>query len=118
MKRLGGWISILQCALTAFLIIGCCAGCATQKVNWDGRVGAFTFDQVVLEMGPPDKSAKLQDGAMVAEWLTQRGFARGSVQNISGTWVEHYYEPPMPDYYLRLTFGPDGRLQAWKRVAK
>ncbi len=95
------------------------AGCATNpKINWDGRVGHFSFDQAVREMGPPDKSARLQDGSQVAEWLTQRGFSRGVVRSTSGTWVEQYYEPPMPDRYLRLTFGPDGTLQAWKRVVK
>jgi hypothetical protein len=118
MKHYGRWFCVLQCVLAGFLVAWWCAGCVTQKVNWDSRVGVFTFDQVVLEMGPPDRSAKLQDGVTVAEWLTQRGFARGTVQNTSGTWVEHYYEPPMPDYYLRLTFGPDGKLRAWKRVAK
>lgn len=118
MKRLRRWSSVWQCVLIGFLMVWCGVGCATQKVNWDGRVGVFTFDQAVLEMGPPDKPAKLQDGVTVAEWLTQRGFARGSVQQTSGTWVEHYYEPPMPDFYLRLTFGPEGKLRAWKRVAK
>jgi hypothetical protein len=23
-----------------------------------------------------------------------------------------------PDYYLRLIFGPDGKLQTWKKFAK
>lgn len=118
MKAKRPWLTFLWCALAGVLVAWWCTGCATQKVNWDSRVGVFTFDQAVLEMGPPDKSAKLQDGVTVAEWLTQRGFARGSVQQVSGTWVEHYYEPPMPDFYLRLTFGPDGKLRAWKRVAK
>jgi len=26
-----------------------------------------------------------------------------------------YETPPSPDRYLQLTFGPDGRLMAWKR---
>lgn len=118
MKRYGRWFCVLQCGVAGFLMVCWGAGCVTQRVNWDARVGVFTFDQAVLEMGPPDKTGKLEDGVAVAEWLTQRGFARGSVQNTSGTWVEHYYEPPMPDFYLRLNFGPDGRLRAWKRVAK
>ena len=33
------------------------------------------------------------------------------------TW--HYYvESSSPDRYLRLTFGPDGRLTRWQKVLK
>ena len=49
------------------------AGCAsTPKVDWDSRVGIFTYDQVVAEMGPPDKSSKLSDGSTVAEWFVKK----------------------------------------------
>jgi hypothetical protein len=51
------------------------AGCATQKkIDWAGRIGNYTFDQAVTELGPPDKQAKLQDGTVVAEWLVRRGY--------------------------------------------
>ena len=95
------------------------AGCATApKVNWNSRVGHYTFDQAVLELGPPDKSAKLQDGTLVTEWLTRRGLRHSTVHAMSGFWVQQYDAPASPDYFLRLTFGPDGVLQAWKRVIK
>jgi hypothetical protein len=107
-------------------------GCATApKIDWASRVGNYTYDQAVLELGPPDKSAKLTDGTTVAEWLTARG-GSGGYSGIDygygpyyGRWpyhyygpVYHYYESPSPDYYLRLTFGPDGKLKDWKRIRK
>lgn len=52
-------------------------GCATrQKIDWSARVGNYTFDQAVLDFGPPTKQAKLTDGTLVAEWQTQRGYAQ------------------------------------------
>jgi hypothetical protein len=50
----------------AFLL----SACATDKTNWQSRIGSYTYDQAVIELGPPDKEAKLTDGTKVAEWLT------------------------------------------------
>ena len=47
------------------------AGCATGRVDWSARVGSFTFDQAVVELGPPDKQAKLSDGRTVADWVSR-----------------------------------------------
>jgi len=103
--------------LAAFIFL--VTGCNTARVNWESRVGNYTYDQAVLELGPPDKSAKLTDGAIVAEWLTYRG-SRGSSYFYSPSpyYFSPYYEPPTPDRFLRLTFDPEGRLRAWQRVAK
>ena len=101
-------------------------GCrTTPKIDWNTRVGHFTFDQAVLELGPPDKSATLTDGRVVAEWLTDRGF-QGVTYRTSpfygpytyGPVVEYYGHPPAPDYFIRLTFDPSGNLADWKQVLK
>jgi hypothetical protein len=103
------------------------AGCATQKIDWAGRTGNYTLDQAVLEFGPPDKQAKLEDGTVVAEWLTRRGYRQVyPVGGYYGHCAPWYYGPfyptyvdsYTPDYFLRLTFGPDGKLKAWKKFAK
>jgi hypothetical protein len=95
------------------------AGCASTKINWNARVGEYTFDQAVLDYGPPDKSAKLTDGTQVCDWLTQRGYARGGYFTpIVGFGVHSFYDSPSPDYYLRLTFEPAGKLKAWKKFAQ
>ncbi len=58
--------------LAIVLLAALAVGCATSKIDWAGRVGTYTFDQAVLDLGPPDKQAKLTDGTVVAEWLTRR----------------------------------------------
>jgi len=101
------------------------AGCATGKVNWAARVGQFTHDEAIVELGPPDKQARLTDGSVVAEWLTKRGrsivYSGGAgYYGTSGYYGGIYpgYLQTGPDYFLRLTFGADGRLTAWKRFTR
>jgi len=95
------------------------AGCASMRMDWAGRVGHFSYDQAVLELGPPDKSATLMDRTVVAEWLTRKGYSYASAQYGYSPWYygpfyPGYAEVNSPDYFLRLTFGPDGMLKAWK----
>jgi hypothetical protein len=101
-------------------------GCTTTKIDWAGRVGVYTFDQAVLELGPPDKQALLTDGTRVADWMTRRGgmrrvavgpyFAYGPY--CSGPSYSNYIDYRIPDSFLRLTFDPDGQLQGWKKLAR
>lgn len=114
----GGWRVM---ALIALLL----AGCVTPpKIDWQARVGNYTYAQTVAELGPPDKSSRLADGSVIADWLTQHA------QTVSAP--EPYLLPPgtyfgpltpmssettLPAQYLRLTFGPDGKLKSWKQIA-
>jgi hypothetical protein len=105
-------------------------GCASTKIDWNSRIDKYTYDHAVMELGPPDKYAKLTDGTVVAEWLTRRGYSGGSVGLMYGYGYPYYgypyhvYPPyyvaaaPSPDYFIRLTFGPDGKLQAYKPVVR
>ena len=110
--------------LTAVLMVIILTGCATPKIDWSSRVGNYTFDQAVLELGPPDKQAKLEDGTLIAEWLTRRGYAYSSPVfgyspwSYYGAYYPAYVESHTPDYFLRLTFGPDGKLKSWKKLAR
>ena len=92
--------------------------CATNKVDWQSRVGNYTYDQAVLEFGPPDKQATLQDGTRVAEWLTSRSRARPGMATYLGGGVVHVSNDDGPDYFLRLTFAPSGQLQTFRKYAK
>ena len=54
--------------LAAALLTGCQT---TPPINWDSRVGNYTYDQAVKDYGPPDRQAKLSDGQVVAKWITR-----------------------------------------------
>ena len=111
------------CFLCAFVgaLVFLLAGCSTApKVDWNSRVGSYTFDQAVAELGPPDKQATLSDGATVAEWITHRsgfggmsiGIGGGSYSGHSGmgVGVGQSVGSGGSDQVLRLVFGPDGKL--------
>ena len=94
------------------------SGCATAKIDWSKRIGTYTYDQTVLELGPPDKQAKLSDGHIVAEWISRYYNGGGAV--VSGG----YYGNPgivsvsPPSYYeskLLLTFTTNNVLSAWSK---
>jgi hypothetical protein len=108
--------------LTALL-----AGCATTpKINWPARVGNYTYDQAGTEFGPPDKTAKLSDGATVAEWqerpeqivIAPEPYFFVPPGNYFGPFPPMYAENRFPAVYLRLTFAPDGRLEQFKEVSR
>ncbi len=100
------------------------AGCATLGIDWKARVGNYTYDQAVGELGPPDKSTALTDGTIVADWLRRRARTVSAPEPYllpSGTYfgplTPMYSETTVPAQYLRLTFGPDRKLKSWKEIA-
>ena len=95
-------------------------GCATARVDWAARIGHYTYEQAVLEMGPPDKQAKLADGTIVAEWLTHRGYAYtyGTPGPYGPFYPGYITTYTAPSQFMRLTFGPDGQLTDWKKLYK
>jgi hypothetical protein len=92
--------------LLALLVIGC----ATTKIDWNSRVGSYTFDDAVMELGVPDRQAPLTDGSIVAEWLTRRGGAWAHGHSFGRSRFHSYNVTEMPDRFLRLVFGPDKNL--------
>lgn len=115
-------IPILCLFLVPLLFSGCTT---TPKADWNTRIGNYTYDQAVLEMGPPDKVAPLTDGSKVADWLVSRGISEGFAPAFGpypaypyfyGPPSTYYSSMPSPDTFLRLTFGPDGKLFSWKKV--
>lgn len=97
-----------------------CAGCETYgKADWKARVGSYTWDQAIEELGPPESEAKTSDGSRVADWVISRSrtystairgpmFWSWSGQDVTTTAEAH----------LLLTFNAQGRLKAWKRIYK
>jgi hypothetical protein len=118
------WIGSRRMAAGLAGLIVLLAGCATQ-VDWAARVGHYSYDQAVTEMGPPSRFAKLTDGSEVADWLTQRGQtivspAGGAYYPYRGGWVGAAGPSSVvyttPNYYLRLSFDPAGKLKSWKTI--
>lgn len=100
------------------------AGCkSTPKVDWNSRIGNYTYDQAVAELGPPDKTAKLSDGKTVAEWIKHShgggmsfGMGTGFWGGGTGVGTSVGTSTGHPDRVLRLTFGPDGKLLEFKKT--
>lgn len=113
----------LGSGLVSLFLLAVLAGCASHKIDWAARVGNYTFDQAVIELGPPSKQAKLTDGTLVAEWQTQRGYTQtyyAPAYGYRGRYSGGYYPAPVttwtPDAFIRLTFDAAGNLTAWKKI--
>src|SRR5689334_12405830 len=97
--RTGLWATLLVALLVA--------GCATNKADWSSRVGTYTLDQAILELGPPDKQAQLQDKSVVADWMLRRGYA---YHYPAYTYWGSFYGPVYPGYYTD-GYSPDSFLR-------
>ena len=100
-------------------------GCATsRRIDWASRLGEYTRDEAILDLGPPDKTATLSDGRTIDEWLEREG-ATALLQFGTGSYL---YGGPMmqqglayragPDWFLRLYFDESDRLVDWKQVSR
>lgn len=94
------------------------AGCATTRIDWGNRIGSYTYDQAVLELGVPERQATLSDGTVVAEWLRRRGSAYGTFSYYPYSRFHYYDIDRFPDRYLRLIFAPDGVLIRAEKAAR
>jgi hypothetical protein len=97
------------------------AGCVTHRIDWNARVGNYTFDQAVTEFGPPDRQAKLSDGQLVTEWITRYNnggtiFVGGGLYGRPGS--VGFLQSTGPGCYeskLLLTFSTNNLLTAWAK---
>jgi len=99
-----------------FVVLG--SGCVSPRIDWDSRVGSYTYDEAVLEMGPPDKEAVLEDGRRVCEWLTTKGGSVATTPYGGYPYMGSYVVSESPDLFTRLIFTPEKRLESWKKVRK
>jgi hypothetical protein len=107
-------------AMLSFIFAGCKS---TPRVDWNSRIGNYTYNQAVEELGPPDKMAKLSDGKTVADWIKHShgggmsfGVGTGFYGSHTGVGTSVGTSTGYPDQVLRLTFGPDGKLQEFKKT--
>ena len=105
-------------------------GCATRpkvdpSIDWNSRIGSYTFEQAVAEIGKPDAVSESSDGR-VADWILKRspnmsfGFGIGNAvygpHVGTGVGVGTTVSPPPHGEYLRLVFDQNDKLKAWNRT--
>ena len=105
-------------------------GCASHpkidpNINWNDRIGNYTFDQALAELGKPAVVAESSEGRY-ADWVIKRspnmsfgfGVGGGSYGSHVGTGVGvgTSVSPPPHGEYLHLAFDAQGNLRAWSRV--
>lgn len=101
------------------LMAAFCLGCASKILDkYTSRIGTLTYDEALIELGPPNHVADLDNGGKVADWLQQssRVYSTPSTAVVVGSWPNGVLVSPggnigsTPSVYLLLTFGPDHRL--------
>ena len=105
-------------------------GCASHpkvdpNINWSDRIGNYTYDQALAELGPPAVIAESSEGRS-ADWVLKRspqmsfgfGIGGGTFGSHVGTGVGvgTSISPPPHGEYLHLDFDRDGKLKAWTKV--
>jgi len=103
------------------LLAGCKTAPPSQK--WTDRVGHYSYQQAVADMGTPVKTQRLSDGDMVAEWA-QNGPPGDNVVSFTSNRSGAPTESPTPDekafpdksynQVLALTFDTNDVLVAWQ----
>jgi hypothetical protein len=103
------------------LAVAFLAGCATAPpVDWNTRIGNYTYAQTVTELGPPDRQARLNDGKLVCKWFTQPPAGPRLNSGMSNYGNNGFSGGQTPgsvynDQMLQLTFGTNSTLTAWSK---
>lgn len=109
----------MRVAAVLGLIAVLCSGCASKFLDkYQSRIGTLTYDQALLELGPPNHVADLDGGGKVADWLQQssRVYSNPSTSFVVGPWPGGVVMNTggnvgsTPAVYLFLTFGSDHLL--------
>ena len=117
------WLLII----VIILLAGACASTpeiAVSDAEWKGRIGAYTYEQALAELGPPNVVGESGEGK-TAEWVIRQspatsfsfGFGGASYGGHSSTGVGAgtTVSPPPSGEYLRLRFDKSGKLAEWTK---
>ena len=111
-------------------LAGLSLSCASRpkidpNINWSQRIGNYTWEQALSELGRPAVVAESSEGRS-ADWIVKRspnvsfgiGVGGGSYGSGIGTGVGvgTSVSPPPRGEYLHLTFDPQGMLKSWSKV--
>lgn len=98
-------------------IIG--AGCATQDAKWNQRIGHFTYQQAVSELGQPATRETLADGRVSVEWVSRYNTSATSPE-MDSNFYEHaasfaHTDDATGESRLNLTFSTNNILTGWSK---
>jgi hypothetical protein len=115
-------------ALWLLALIWLLPGCSSPpKIDWDSRIGNYTYDQAVQEMGPAENESTLSDGSKVGDWFVRRGpttsvgvgMGMGGGYSTGGVGVGvGRTSSTQFNHYLRLTFDPAAKLVRWENITR
>jgi hypothetical protein len=114
-----GHLGLFAAVILTALAIGATGCRSTPKIDWDSRVGNYSYDQAIIDLGPPDRTAALSDGRTVAEWVVRRNpggaFSIGTGVYGGRTGVSVGQTVPVTgrDRILRLVFDQQNLLSSW-----
>src|SRR5687767_4956729 len=121
---------ILNCPVMILALCLGLLGCASRpkidpNINWSERIGNYTYEQALAELGRPAVVAESSEGRS-ADWVVKRspqmsfgfGVGGGSYGSGIGTGVGvgTSVSPPPRGEYLHLSFDPQGTLRFWSKV--
>jgi hypothetical protein len=115
---------VVKFSLPAVLLLAITlvTGCATTKpVDWNSRVGHYTYNQAISEFGLPNRQTKLSDGKVVSKWFVQPPVAPRFNSGMTyygsnhGLGAGQTIETSHTDHVLQLTFGTNGTLIDWSK---
>ena len=104
-------------ALTVTFLTGCTT---LPPIDWNSRVGHYTYNQALSDFGQPNRQARLSDGKVQSSWFIQppvnprinTGMSYyGSAGFSTGQTPGGGYNNQM----LQLTFDTNGTLIAWSK---
>ncbi len=103
------------------LAVAFLTGCATPPpVDWDSRVGHYTYNQALSELGLPNRQSRLSDGKVVSKWFVQPPVSPRFNSGMSYYGNNGFGAGQTPgggynNQMLQLTFDTNGTLIAWSK---
>jgi hypothetical protein len=91
-----------------------------QVIDWNNRIGNYTYNQAVTELGIPNRKARLSNGKVVSKWFVQppvgpRFNSGMSYYGNTGFGANQRVGSSYNNRVLQLTFGTNGVLAAWSK---
>jgi hypothetical protein len=103
------------------LAVAFLAGCTTTPpVDWNTRIGNYTYAQAVTELGPPARQARLSNGKIVCKWFIQPPVGprfNSGMSNFGNNdfGADQTIGSSYNNQMLQLTFDTDSTLAAWSK---